>query len=144
MHSFQYTLNLINLTSTLHLCLHNFINIYWSHTQVHNIGHSFYFDFEAASAVVTEIFLERDDDDEEDIEYMTVPRSTKPEPTIISNPNPFSKYKTEISNELNFRRLRMKFNVKAEESEVRRWTPEIHMNLREKRWAVTRVEVEIG
>jgi hypothetical protein len=68
-------------------------------------------------------------EDEDDREYITVPRSTRLDPTAISNPKPFSKYSTEINNELNLRRLRMKFSVSADDNDVSRWTPEIHINL---------------
>ncbi|KAG0365394.1 hypothetical protein BGZ54_006557 [Gamsiella multidivaricata] len=66
---------------------------------------------------------------EEEAEYMMVPKSTRVEPAAISKPKPFSKYRTEMSKEVNFRRLRMKLRVRAEESDVSRCTPEIHMNL---------------
>src|SRR5690242_11384488 len=62
--------------------------------------------------------VEDDDEEEEDMEYIIVPKRTRLDPTAISNPNPFSKYNTEMSSEVNFRRLRMKFRVRAEESEV--------------------------
>src|SRR5690349_7820688 len=63
------------------------------------------------------------DDDDDDKEYITVPRSTRLDPTAISNPKPFSKYNTEINSELNLRRLRMKFSVNADDNDVSRWTP---------------------
>lgn len=69
------------------------------------------------------------EDDDDDKEYITVPRSTRLDPTAISNPKPFSKYNTEINSELNLRRLRMKFSVNADDNDVSRWTPEIHINL---------------
>lgn len=68
-------------------------------------------------------------EDDDDREYITVPRSTRLDPTAISNPKPFSKYSTEINSELNLRRLRMKFSVNADDNDVSRWTPEIHINL---------------
>jgi hypothetical protein len=67
--------------------------------------------------------------EDDDSEYIMVPKRTNVVPTAISNPNPFSKYSTEISSEVNLRRLRMKFSVSADDKEVSRWTPEIHMNL---------------
>lgn len=63
------------------------------------------------------------------MEYMIVPKSTRIDPTAISNPKPFSKYNTEITRDVNLRRFRIKLSVRADDSDVSRCTPEMHMNL---------------
>lgn len=66
---------------------------------------------------------------EDETEYMIVPSSTRLDPTAISNPKLLSKYSTEINSEVNLRRFRTKFSVNADDNDVNRCTPDIHMNL---------------